>query len=57
MELTDNILWLLKQAFYFSLTTVTKRSAATASARPRSACCANSPMSPACPAPNSPGGC
>ena len=22
MELTDNILWLLKQAFYFSLTTV-----------------------------------
>ena len=22
MELTDNILWLLKQAFYFSLTTI-----------------------------------
>ena len=30
MELTDNILWLLKQAFHYSLTTSTRRCANTA---------------------------
>ena len=50
MELTDNILWLLKQAFYFSLTTVNEASQrVTASAPPRSACCANWPTNQACP--------
>ena len=55
MELTENILWLLKQAFYFSLTSGERRDQrATVSARPRSVCCASCPTSPVCPVPISP---
>ena len=53
MELTDNILWLLKQAFYFSLKTVNDAiSSAWRHAPHRSACCASWPTNRACPEPN-----
>ena len=57
MEQTDNILWLLKQAWYFALTTVNDSVSEHGVSTRRSACCVSSPPSRACPVPISPAGC
>ena len=52
MELTDNILWLLKQAFYFSLTTVNEAVSVHGVSTAQIGVCVNLPTNRACPVPS-----
>ena len=57
MELTDNILWLLKQAFYFSLTAVNEAVSSHGVSTAQIGVLRQLPTNPVCPAPNSPDAC